>query len=793
MFRERATIETKKSHESQDGHEIEVAEYSRQQLMNKSERDRILFKGGCADDLKQVEAMAQEKGLSIENADREALLGLGDEADVAKTELEIEIDNTDESNEKKSSNPELAVEKADIVEVTRDKNFEGSIIIKTKNTDGRMIGYALRKNSQGDLEGNRINYISDGTAGAVYQLHEADLASLDQQGVLDLYEDALMQEKKPVASKLDSGMEARAVEEARPLDEREASKKFLAEERQKLAQEIREQRRLQHERLAALKMEIENANKNEHVQQQDTQYGKISEMLSRVANTIAEKLGLSVKLDEESIQVEKEDIAQLIDASDGAESIKARLVEHYALADEVAKKQFESIQKTVEQTLIRNNVFIVHALLVDEGSRHNANSNISDRATVRDDMNILLALEPSISASSVVPGSKQGLWGGRGVILGGGDIQGVSAADEGTTTDGIKSRNGRISNVQELDAKVSDKEDRSYYNELVVNNPKVFGFFQNVSLNESGQMLGFDIGSSVGSKNNLRSNFMSHMELAKEKGMPLMIMTPDRKLFEFMDIDEAGVVSVGAEITPEQVALGNAGLSKEERKVIGEEIISKNLFRNIEHQKEAKGIVAELDGQENAEVELSRDEYLAYAKDNPGMLHGFPEHLKADKDFMLEIAEYEPVSTYKNASENLQRDMDFIKHVYSLEKKVTASSIYALMPDDLRRDEKIAAIAVENNDIEGVLEVDLADSPSMWEKIVDKLIEKKNPNKLFSRNIGESQYMSTDFFMRKGLGNVNVGDRLITDAGFVQKLNNSYPNFKFEVDDYKHLLVTKLT
>ena len=85
-----------------------------------------------------------------------------------------------------------------------------------------------------------------------------------------------------------------------------------------------------------------------------------------------------------------------------------------------------------------------------------------------------------------------------------------------------------------------------------------------------------------------KNEFLRLMDLAVKKGMPPLIMTPDRRLFEFVSIGDDGVITTGAEITPEQVATGKAGLSNEKRKEIGEEVISKNLFRYIAHQKKQK-------------------------------------------------------------------------------------------------------------------------------------------------------------------------------------------------------------
>ena len=382
-----------------------------------------------------------------------------------------------------------------------------------------------------------------------------------------------------------------------------------------------------------------------------------------------------------------------------------------------------------------------------------------------------------------MPGSRHGLWNeGMGVIIGGGEIRGGAQTDNQTQTGGIKERNGTISTSEEIDEMVSDKDARGY-NELVVNNPEVFGFFQNVSVDNNGKMSGFN------PRHSNKENFMQHMNLAKEKGMPLMVMTPDRKLFEFLDIDDNGIVSIGLEITPEQVATGKAGLPEEKRIELGGNVISKNLFKKISDQKEAKGIVAELAGEKVAETELTREEYLKYIKDNPGLFNNFPKHLLEDRSFMLEAAQFDSVSAYNFAGENLKKDVEFIKNMYSLKRNDDTRSIYSYIPETLKKEESIALLAIENNDFENI-DAKFADSPVVWDKIVDRIVEKSNPNQfnISHQDAGSSQFLDTNFMM----GYVNVSDRLVADEKFIQKLNNNYSNYKFQVDDYNRVLVTKL-
>lgn len=389
----------------------------------------------------------------------------------------------------------------------------------------------------------------------------------------------------------------RKSKDAELLSAREASKKFFSGERKKLAEEIRGERKVQRDRLVALTSNIEVA--NSHIgASTDNQYAVLSVAQSSEADTFSQRLSSGSEMNPQDAQDERENISQLINSSENLALLKSKLEELYARSDERAKENFESVRKSVEQVLLRNNAFIVHTFT---GTHNENNSNVSNKTSLEDDVDILLSLEPSISTSSVVPGSKQGLWADNigGVVIGGGDIQGAASGDDSTLTRGIKKRTGRISSSQEIDEEVSNKNERISHNELVVNNPEIFGFFINVDVDTSGKMIGFKAeqgGGKYDAHQNKKSKeaIMGHINLAINKGLPPLIMTPDRRLFEFVDISDNGTVTVGKEITPEQVARGNAGLSNEKRRELGEKIIDKNLFQSEKALKEAKGIVSGL-------------------------------------------------------------------------------------------------------------------------------------------------------------------------------------------------------
>ncbi|TSC64174.1 MAG: hypothetical protein G01um101491_346, partial [Parcubacteria group bacterium Gr01-1014_91] len=154
-------------------------------------------------------------------------------------------------------------------------------------------------------------------------------------------------------------------------------------------------------------------------------------------------------------------------------------------------------ERSVEQVMLRNNSFIVHTLAGSGVSHHNANSNVSDKATYGDDMDIMLAFEPSVSSSSITPGEKANLWSPDGFLLAGGQIGEAGGSDIGTRAHAIKRRGGANSSIEKIDEVVGRNSEfyrRDYkrfghhgYNEVVVNDAKVFGFFQQAEKDKDGR------------------------------------------------------------------------------------------------------------------------------------------------------------------------------------------------------------------------------------------------------------------------------------------------------------------
>lgn len=308
--------------------------------------------------------------------------------------------------------------------------------------------------------------------------------------------------------------------------------------------------------------------------------------------------------------------------------------ENFVIQENIPEDQTEEMERatrSVEQTMLRNNVFFVHTINMHPELRHNENSNVSKEATFEDDLDILLAFEPSISSSSVMPGADEegmvsGLWShSGGVLLRGGEISAASINDSGTVSKGIRERStygGFEGSADEIDEVVQAPrsvrpDEIGGYNEIVIDNPEVFGYFSPGEMDHEGGFWAYGI---IIRKNLERlhelykrspngyeyrdelelfqrnvNKYQNRFNQIKERNLPFYVMAPDRRFFEVLQVNENGSLSVGAELTPEQVVQGAAvGLSSEDRKERGRQLITKGVFRDPNTQQEALDIIEKL-------------------------------------------------------------------------------------------------------------------------------------------------------------------------------------------------------
>jgi hypothetical protein len=467
----------------------------------------------------------------------------------------------------------------------------------------------------------------------------------EKENVVSLVEKA-RHAKDALLSHIQSRMQRREVSGIEQKSGREASQAYLSEERRRLAEEIREERARQRERL----LQMESRLQGKEFDAQDI--AMLASEHGKEATEEAQRITKADLLQKEDVHDEKEILSKVIDTGSVIDSIRKKIDAHYKKAEDVAQEVYESKQKTVEQTALRNDVIFVHTIQESQYKRHNEFSNIEKEVTYEDDADILLSLEPTISASSIKSGRSEsgnvsGLWSEEsGFILGGGDIRQASRNDMDSKSAGIKNRvaenveeNVSVAEIDYVAEKHGEAETMikkydgvektelgSTYNEFTIENPKVFGFYQKVDVIEdelfadgkfwAGNMevkyeyadlqdmrkrieLGTADADMLARFEKKEQSFKEKIDAyAKrfadmaERGVPLYVMAPDRTIYKYAGVNEDGSVRVGKQLSSEDVATGRAGLSPKDRKELGERVLQKKVFKYEESEQEAEEIMS---------------------------------------------------------------------------------------------------------------------------------------------------------------------------------------------------------
>lgn len=436
------------------------------------------------------------------------------------------------------------------------------------------------------------------------------------------------------------------------LSARAYSKEHMAQERKELAAKIVAERRVGRDALSELRVRSSLLAKKVEQKQLDTEVlvaeiSKLEAQRTERANSLAGRIKAVLRIksscdhkierdmddaadDLEMTQDEKvqasseltESINQLVETDTNLKGLRQRIAGHYAEAG-------DKMHRTVEQTMLRNGAFFVHTIDEDQRTRHNDNSNVSKETQFEDDLTILLALEPSVSASSLLPGADaegyvNGIWtGSGGVLISGGRITEAGNQDLGTVSRGIKNRSAYTTRpektAKEIDAVVhAPRRSRlgdysGGYNEFVVNDPEISGYFKQGAVDQDGVawIYGLETKKELSTLHDLyerpmgreqyqdalrtfNNNLLRYKErfsLIREKGLPFYVLTPDRKFYEVLQVNDNGTLTLGAELTPEVAATGKAGLPSEERKRLGAELLQKRIFKHDRAHQEAEELL----------------------------------------------------------------------------------------------------------------------------------------------------------------------------------------------------------
>lgn len=287
------------------------------------------------------------------------------------------------------------------------------------------------------------------------------------------------------------------------------SKEYLPEERSKLAKDISEKRTeyFSNKKNFGAEINKNQSEKNNKLEEstalhqelnakEQTLKGFKENIVSRLINffnikKVEEEIGhlqtSKDKIENDIIELEKitSDIAQAeIQNQEILESNKKILEKSHSSWAE--KKEFYQTEAQVEKVSKENDVLFVHGI---KSGLTGTNSLLYEKSSInwKTKLDILLGLEPTISTSAIDnKATTKKIWSPYGVLLKGGEIEAAFSEDAGTIAKSLTERKSHISGKENLPEKINNvikTISPDTYNEFVINNPKIAGFYYSLDPN----------------------------------------------------------------------------------------------------------------------------------------------------------------------------------------------------------------------------------------------------------------------------------------------------------------------
>ncbi len=247
----------------------------------------------------------------------------------------------------------------------------------------------------------------------------------------------------------------------------------------------------------------------------------------------------------------------------------------------------EEQKRDITYILEHNDIVIVHALIAQGVPEDN--SRVRRDTTWQEKLKMVLAFGPTLATSGISE-KQQGMWANMGVLVNGGRVEAVGGGDLGS----VAKKGGRrhtfagnavVSIEQNLqDAmSVGAKSTRSRYNEILVSNPKVCGFF--VEVNDEGMVENF-LGISENGKSSRSFNPDEVLAVVESMELPLFAVrsgqvyrinaSATKKESLIVDRLNYGIrtfLKLGEKVTPKELSALPEAIGEAQKEKFAEEIL----------------------------------------------------------------------------------------------------------------------------------------------------------------------------------------------------------------------------
>ncbi len=362
------------------------------------------------------------------------------------------------------------------------------------------------------------------------------------------------------------------MEKRRKIREERDARTVRIMELENLMLQAREEKQIDVEKMENIRLELAER-KNSIIASIIDRFTKNDEELYTKQMSLEEKIG--------NIEVAYEELESEFEALQAAFEDRA----HYdAIRNDLKEfniEQYEAYEKNLSErrigeTIDRTKAIFIHGIM--PYYTPDINSPVQKWVDWKKKCEIALALEPTISASSLKPGDDyRHMWSGMGFILSDGLIEYAKGSDAASVAVNLDSRNTqglKKPGAEEIDEAVANRK-KSFtnsdvnYNEFVVRDPKLAGMFIYEGEIEDEDMARI-------------YKTPSHQEIqtfARDAGLPLFVVKEGQVHNGRWDEEKGKLISEGKALSPAEVKNLNNQIPVVVKNEIAERIMADSPFK----------------------------------------------------------------------------------------------------------------------------------------------------------------------------------------------------------------------
>lgn len=268
---------------------------------------------------------------------------------------------------------------------------------------------------------------------------------------------------------------------------------------------------------------------------------------------------VEVRAEKDSLVIDLKDKQALQELSEEASLAKNELIAGISESDLTAESVEEEKKRSIETLAKEKGVFFVHGI-VENKYTDDANKTLeTNNLKWNEKLDVILGLEPTLSSSTLKPGSGQETHGRRGVIFSRGKVSGGSRNDIQSIAHGLRERSfdDSMKSMESIHGAIGSENSRQGgYNEIILEKPEVVGVYLNLNSNGDPDIpkLKRENDDRFSIDGDLFDSWACIQDAMKRE-TGIFVFTDGNKLHRIYDVNEKDkTFSITPELSPEDIA-----------------------------------------------------------------------------------------------------------------------------------------------------------------------------------------------------------------------------------------------